>query len=176
MPVSDGPPTLARVGIYDDVFAALHAAGVRYVVVGGVAVALQGHLRATVELDLVVDLSEEQALAAVTALSGLGLQPRLPVAAADFANAEIRERWVQDRNLQVFSLFDPQNPLREVDLFATEPVPLHALLADATVVDVVGVPVAVASRRQLIDMKRRAGRPQDLADVAALEELEASDE
>jgi hypothetical protein len=29
----------------------------------------------------------------------------------------------------------------------------------------------VASRRHLIAMKRQAGRPQDLADIAALEEL-----
>jgi hypothetical protein len=162
------------VGIYDDVFAALHAAGVRYVVVGGVAVALQGHLRSTVDLDLVVDLVREQAAAAVAALTGLGLRPRLPVSAADFADPDVRGRWVAERNLQVFSLYDPDDPLREVDLFATEPVPIATLLADATVMDVGGVPVAVASRRQLIAMKRSAGRPQDLADVAALEALEAS--
>ena len=163
-------------GIYDDVFAALHAAGVRYVVVGGVAVALQGHLRTTVDLDLVVDLAEEQASAAVNALSGLGFQPRLPVPASDFAKAATRERWVQERNLQVFSLHDPANALREVDLFATEPMPIDDLIADANIVNVGGVPVAVASRRQLIAMKRQAGRPQDLADAAALQELEARGE
>jgi hypothetical protein len=162
------------VAIYDDVFAALHAASVRYVVVGGMAVVLQGHPRMTVDLDLVVDLAADQASAAVSALSGLGLQPRLPVPAADFADAEKRRVWIEQRNLEVFSFYDPAQPMREVDVFATEPVPLEELLADATVLTIGGVPVPVASRRHLVAMKRQVGRPQDLADIAALEELEAS--
>lgn len=162
--------------IYDDVFAALNTARVRYVVVGGVAVVLQGHPRMTVDLDLVVDLAADQARAAVAALTGLGLQPRLPVPAADFADPEKRRAWIEQRDLQVFSFFDPTEPMREVDVFATEPLPLDELLADATVVDIGGVPVPVASRAHLVTMKRLAARPQDLADVAALEELEAADD
>jgi hypothetical protein len=162
--------------MYDEVFRALHASGVRYVVVGGVAVVLQGHARMTVDLDLVVDLAPDQATAAIAALSALGLQPRLPVPAADFAVAAKRRIWVEQRNLQVFSLYDPADPMREVDLFATEPVPLDELLTEATVLTIGGVPVPVASRRHLIAMKRDAGRPQDLADIAALEALEADDD
>lgn len=162
--------------LYDDIYAALHAAGVRYVVVGGMAVVLQGHPRMTVDLDLVVDLSADQALAAVTALSELGLKPRLPVPAAHFADADKRREWVEHRNLEVFSFYDPADPTREVDVFATEPVPLVDLLAEATVITIGGLPVAVASRRHLVQMKRRAARPQDLADIAALEALEAEDD
>jgi hypothetical protein len=161
--------------MYDDVFAALHAAGVQYVVVGGVAVVLQGHVRSTVDLDLVVGLAVPNISAAVAALTALGLQPRLPVAATDFADAPTRERWVAERHMQVFSVHDPENPLREIDVFATEPVPVGTLLADASVLDVGGVPVPVASRRHLIAMKRAAGRPQDLADIAALEQLESAE-
>jgi hypothetical protein len=162
--------------LYDDVFAALHAGQVRYVVVGGVAVVLQGHPRMTVDLDLVIDLAADQAAAAVSALTGLGLQPRLPVRAQDFADAATRRSWVEERNLEVFSFYDPSDPVREVDVFANEPLPLDDLLADATLVTIGGVPVSVASRRHLVAMKRRVGRPQDLADIAALEELEAGDD
>ena len=38
--------------IYSDVFAALDAADVRYVVVGGMAVMLHGRVRSTVDLDV----------------------------------------------------------------------------------------------------------------------------
>ena len=162
--------------IYDDVFVALHAASVRYVVVDGMAVVLQGHPRMTVDLDLVIDLAADKAAAAVAALTGLGLQPRLPVPATDFADADKRRTWIEQRNLQVFSFYDPAEPMREVDVFATEPIPLDDLLADATVLTIGGVPVAVASRRHLVAMKREAGRPQDLADIAALEDLEAGDD
>ena len=159
-------------GIYDDVYAALERAGVRYVVVGGTAVVLHGHARLTVDLDLVVDLAVEPATAAVEALTALGLQPRLPVPAAAFADRDTREQWVRERNLQVFSFFDPASPWREVDLFATEPLPLAELLADAVGVRVADTVVPVASRAHLIELKRRAGRPQDLADIAALEQLD----
>jgi hypothetical protein len=138
----------------------MHAAAVRYVVVGGTAVVLQGHPRMTVDLDLVIDLAADQANAAVAALTGLGLQPRLPVAATDFADAATRRTWVEQRDLEVFSFYDPSDPLREVDIFATEPIPLDELLTDATVVTIGGVPVPVASRRHLMILKIRQRRQQ----------------
>jgi hypothetical protein len=45
------------------VFAALERAKVRYLVVGGVAVVLHGHLRVTADLDL--DLEDADALTAI---------------------------------------------------------------------------------------------------------------
>jgi hypothetical protein len=159
------------VGSYDDVFRALHDADVQYVVVGGTAVVLQGHARLTIDLDLVVNLSEKQAVAAIRALTGLGLQSRLPVDPETFAEAATRRTWVEERNLKVFSLFDPQSPRREVDLFAFEPLPFDELHAGATTFVIAGVPVRVASRRHLIEMKRQVGRPRDLDDIAVLEAL-----
>lgn len=158
-------------GLYDDVHQALHAAGVRYVVVGGTAVVLQGHPRMTLDLDLVVDLAEPQARAAMRAITSTGMQPRLPVPADDFADPELRRDWHENRNLLVFSFFDPDSPLRELDVFVTEPVPFDELYDEADVVRLGEVPVRVASVRHLIDMKTQAGRPVDLQDVAVLREI-----
>jgi hypothetical protein len=58
--IQQRPPYRHRVASYDDVFRALHAARVRYVVVGGTAVVLQGHARLTVDPDSFVDLPEVQ--------------------------------------------------------------------------------------------------------------------
>lgn len=156
---------------YDDVFDAFAAANVRYVVVGGVAVVLRGHARMTVDLDLVVDLEGSAALDAVEALLGLGLAPRLPVDPRDFANPVKRRDWVENRHMQVFSFYDPRTALREIDLFADYPLPFDELLGHASVVDVNGRAVPVASVEHLIGMKEKVGRPQDLADVAALTSL-----
>lgn len=156
---------------YREVFAALAAADVSYVVVGGTAVVLQGHARMTVDLDLVVDLAPDSLRRSLTALLALGLRSRLPVDPYDFANPVLREQWRTERNLTVFSLYDPDDPFREVDLFAAEPLPFADLVAAATNVDIAGVPVPVASIEHLIQMKRAVGRPRDLEDVAALERL-----
>ena len=158
-----------------EVLRALNDAAVRYVVVGGVAVVLQGHPRLTADLDLVLDLATENTLLALDVLSRLGLRPRLPVDADDFADATIRQAWVRDRNLTVFSLHDPGDPRREVDLFADPPIALERLMAQASLVQVGGRTVPVASRAHLIEMKQLAGRPQDLADIVALRALERED-
>lgn len=163
------------VGLYDDVFAALDAAAVRYVVVGGVAVVLQGHPRMTVDLDLVVELETQPARKSVQALLTLGFVPRLPVDPLSFADEQTRRGWVEGRNLQVFSFYDPASPLREVDLFADYPLPFEELHRDARTVLLGGVAVPVASVAHLIAMKTVAGRPQDRADIAALTAVDPDD-
>jgi hypothetical protein len=157
--------------LYDDVYAALHAAEVRFVVVGGMAVVLSGHVRATVDLDVVVDLSPEPALRAVTALTELGFHPRVPVRPSDFADPQIRREWIDTKGMQVLSFYDPQHAVREVDVFVTYPVDFEHLLDAAIPTPVGDQTVLVASVDDLLVMKRAAGRPQDLADIAALEAL-----
>lgn len=158
-------------GLYDDVYAALDAADVPYVVVGGMAVVLTGHVRATVDLDIVVDLEPGPALRAVQALQAVGLRPRVPVAAEELADPAVRARWIEDKHMQVLSFFDPQHVAREVDVFVSHPIDFRVLISAAVPTQVGGRTVPVASPHHLIEMKRAAGRPQDLADVAALQRL-----
>ncbi len=150
--------------------AALAGARVRFVVVGGVAVVLHGHPRLTADLDLVIDLEVEPARRAMDVLAGLGLVPRLPVAASAFADPSTRNRWVTERNLMVFTMTEPGGML-EVDLFARSPLPFETLWSQAVTVLVGETEVRIAALDDLIAMKREAGRPQDLADVTALEAL-----
>lgn len=157
--------------LYEPIFQTLNARGVRYLVVGGVAVVLHGYARLTVDLDLVVDLTTEQALKAVMALADLGFRPRLPVEPEAFADPRQRRDWVQSRNLRVFSMFDPADPLREVDVFVEEPMPFEELWARSVEMPLGTTTVRVVSLDDLVEMKRRAGRARDLEDVAALEEI-----
>ena len=161
-------------GLYDDVYAAFAQADVRYVVVGGMAVVLSGHLRATVDLDVVVDLEPAAAIRAVEALQGLGLRPRVPVDPLDFADPEVRAGWIRDKHMQVLSFYDPEHLAREVDVFVAYPLDFERLLAAAVPTRNGNSLIPVAAVEHLIEMKRAAGRPQDLADVAALENLAGS--
>ena len=159
------------VTLFEPVLAALDAASVRFVVVGGVAVVLHGHPRMTADLDLVIDLAADPAIRAISALVGLGLEPRLPVDPRQFADPEVRRAWADERGLTVFTMLDPREPLLEVDLFARPPLPFEELWDQATIVHLGTQPVRIASIDHLIAMKKAVGRPQDLADVAALEAL-----
>jgi len=159
--------------MFERLFAKLNETGERYVVVGGVAAVMHGHVRLTADVDLVVDLAPGSARRIVDALTELGLSPSAPVKAADFADPSIRESWVTEKKMMVFSMVDRTNPMHAVDLFARHPVDFDALWSRADVIDLHGIGVRIASITDLIDMKRNAGRPLDLDDVNHLERIRA---
>jgi hypothetical protein len=158
------------------VFSALERAQVRYLVVGGVAVVLHGHLRVTADLDLVVDLQPSNARAAVLALEELGYRPRAPVPLVQFADASARQSWIDDKGMTVFSLWSPSSPGTEVDLFVEEPFAFEATYARAIKVDLEGTVVSVIGLQDLINLKRAAGRRKDLDDAEALSAILAEDQ
>lgn len=162
------------IGEIETVLELLNQAGVRYLVVGGVAVVLHGHLRTTADLDLIVQLEPENIRRAVDALGRLGYRPRAPVPAASLADAESRLRWVREKNLTVFSMWSPTHPTLEVDLFVEEPFEFGAAYARALRVPLDRIEITLIGLDDLLSLKRKAGRPQDLADVAALESNRAA--
>ncbi len=151
---------------------ALSDARVRYVVVGGVAVVLHGHLRVTADLDLVVALDRPNILAALSALESLGYRPRAPVAAQEFADPDTRAAWIRDKDMKVFSLWSARLPETGVDLFVEEPIPFRDLEGGARAAELHGAKAPIASIEHLIAMKRKAGRPRDAEDIAALRDIE----
>jgi hypothetical protein len=158
--------------LFEPLFTALNEGGVRYVVVGGVATVLHGHARLTADVDLVIDLERDACRRTLEVLAHLGLRPRLPVDAMDFADPATRRRWVEEKGMRVFSLVDPENPLRSVDLFAEPVLDFEELWANAKVIPLRESAVRVASIPHLIELKRLAGRPKDLDDIARLEEIQ----
>ena len=160
-------------GLLGSTFIALNAAGVRYVVVGGVAVVLHGFARVTGDIDLIVDLAPEESRKAIDTLVGIGFRARAPVDATLFADAQVRAAWIRDKHLRVFSLWDPLQPVREVDLFVESPIAFAALWERSVLIDIGETQVRVASIDDLVALKRLAGRPQDHLDIAELEALAA---
>lgn len=158
------------------VLGALERAGVRYLVVGGVAVVLHGYLRATVDLDLVVSLEPANARRAVEALRELGFVPRVPVAIEQFADPAERRRWVEEKNATVFTLWHPTTPGFVIDLFVEEPFDFEARYDRAAKARLGELEVTVLSVEDLIEMKRAAGRARDLEDVEALVALRGREE
>jgi hypothetical protein len=168
-PLSNG--ILQTVNLYPRVFAELNDRGVRYVVVGGLAVVLHGHARLTMDADIVVALDEENARRTVDALLALGFVPRSPISAHSFASELERAKWIEEKNMLVFSMSDPATPFFAIDLFVDPPIPYAELATHAETRELDGVPISVCSRNDLIRMKRISGRPEDLADIEALEAI-----
>jgi len=101
-----------------EIFKALADAEVDYVMVGGLAVIMHGHLRATRDLDLVIGLEPANCAKGMEALANIGLRPRLLVGLADFADPATREDRASNRNMLFFQLWDPANPERSRSAWA----------------------------------------------------------
>lgn len=153
------------------IFDALNRASVRYVVVGGVAVVLHGFARLTGDLDLMIDLAPDAARRALRVMTRLGLRPRVPVKVSDFADADTRRRWRLEKHMQVFTMIDPDDPTRQVDLFVEPPLPFEDVWRRAELVATANTTARIAAIEDLIHLKRLAGRRRDIEDIEALEEI-----
>jgi len=150
---------------------ALNHADVRYLIVGGVAVVAHGFVRFTAGLDLVLDPNASALERAVRALAGLGYRPRAPVPIEQFADAARRAEWVSQEGLTVFSLFSAAHAATELDLFVECPFDFEAAWGRSLRRDSGGVTMTFAGLPDLLALKRAAGRPQDMLDVAELEAI-----
>jgi len=90
---------------------------VKYMVAGGVAVNLYGIERATADLDIVVLLEEAKISKFVSVAKKIGLKPKIPVQLDDFIDSDKRKKWITEKGMKVFSLFDPKNPFFLIDIF-----------------------------------------------------------
>ena len=148
---------------------ALNSANVRYLVVGGLAVVAHGYVRFTADVDLIVDLEPANATRAIAALESLQYRPRSPVPFGEFANPQKRAAWVRDQNLTVFSVYSPQHPLTEVDLFVESPLEFEVAHRRALRKEIApGLIATFVGIEDLRHLKRLAGRPQDLLDLDKL--------
>ncbi|MBI3609193.1 MAG: hypothetical protein HY204_00625 [Nitrospirae bacterium] len=156
---------------YQDVFRAFDERGIRYLVVGALAMNLHGAPRMTADLDVLADLGRDNLSRLLETLSELGYRPRLPVDAKELLSPKVREDWKKTKSLVAFTFTHPKIQYQEVDLLLESPVPFGEADRDKMIVTVEAVRIPVMSVDHLIVMKRAAGRQQDLDDIETLERI-----
>jgi hypothetical protein len=161
---------------YERVFRTLQEQKIRYAVAGGVALVLHGVVRFTAGLDLIVDLEHENLVRFVRAMQDLGYRPRNPVKAEDFLDPQNRASWKRDKGMVVFSFTTPASSMELVDIFIEEIFTFPEIQKELFMVTAKGISIPVLSRNHLKQLKKAANRPQDQADIEALEAMERSDD
>ncbi len=151
----------------DSILRALAKAGVRFVVIGGVAASLRGSPLLTVDLDICPDRSPDNLLRLEAALRGLaarrrdpgtGRTTRFPVEADFLAQNDIWTVRTRSGDLDLCFLPDGTGGFPD-------------LSRDATRVEIRGLRVLAASLADVIRSKEAANRPKDQAVLATLREL-----
>jgi hypothetical protein len=165
-----------RLKSFEAIVEALNVADVRYLVAGGLAVNAHGYLRFTKDVDLVVALEPGNLGRAMHALDSIGYRPALPVSAKDFADPEIRQRWIGEKGLTVFQMWSDAHPETPIDIFADEPFPFDEEYDRAQVKPLYDrFEVRFVSIPTLIRMKESSDRPQDRVDIQYLRMRQVDD-
>jgi hypothetical protein len=147
------------------IFAALDAHKVEYVVIGGIAVQVHGHVRMTNDVDLIPSPTPQNLERLASALQDLETR---------VLNAGSEHLAIDARMLPRATLWQLSTRHGDIDVLHDAPgaAPFPQLRERALLIELGDYPIPIASRDDLIKMKRAAGRPVDLADIAALTEPE----
>jgi hypothetical protein len=155
------------------VVAALNAAEVRYLIVGGLAVNAHGYLRATRDLDLVIQLESANLRRGLECLFEIGYRLAIPVSVEDFADASKREAWRVEKGMIVLKLWSDDHRRTPVDVFVYEPFDFSKEFEKACLSELQpGIFARIVSLEALIEMKLVANRPHDLMDIEELRRVE----
>jgi hypothetical protein len=152
-----------------ELIAVLADHNVDYVVIGGIATQVHGHRRTTMDLDLTPDPDPENLRRLSAALAELDARP------ADGGEGETEISPGDPERLAMAAIVPPLHTRHGQIHILKEPKGARAfdeMRKRALVVDLEGNEVAIVSLDDLIRMKRAAGRPGDLDDIATLTEVE----
>jgi hypothetical protein len=99
---------------YEKLLAKLAQADVKFIIVGGVAVALNGFVRTTEDVDILVEASAENVTRFLNELGNFGQGHARELSPADFSDSEGAIRIIEDLPLDVSTIMRGK---RHADLF-----------------------------------------------------------
>lgn len=135
---------------------------VPYCIVGGLAVALHGYVRVTMDIDIVIQISDKNFELCEKVLKDLGFESKIPVTAKEIS--KFRKEYIEKRNLIAWSFYNKKNPFEVVDILLTH----DQKKLDVEKIEIYGKKISLVSKKDLIKMKQESGRPQDLIDIEEL--------
>src|SRR5437660_664453 len=103
------------------IVSALNNAGVKYLIVGGLAVVAYGYERLTHDVDLVIGLEPDNIIRGLRSLMSIGYQMSIPVTPEDFSDPMQRESWRLEKGMVVLKLWSDLHRRTPIDVFIYEP-------------------------------------------------------
>lgn len=158
---------------YRKVFFELQKSGVTYLVVGGVAVNLYGYSRFTGDIDILLTLDSANLSKMEKVMKRLGYVERLPVRLHELKDKKMVKKWLKEKGMTAYTFISAKKPQLDIDILAGYSLDFKKFYKKRTIMKVWGIRLPVISFNDLIVMKKKAGREQDLLDLKALIELKS---
>lgn len=134
-------------------------------IVGGVAFNLLGGYRTTLDLDILVEMSDKNLFKLVNILKKSGYHVKQPVDPIMIADKETRQDWIKNKHMKAFNFYKGERSYEEVDIIIDSPVDFQGAILDAVSIKVKGLHLKVISPKKFIQMKSASGRGRDLRDI-----------
>jgi len=138
------------------------------VLVGGVAFNLLGGYRNTLDLDILVEMSDNNLFKVVNILKDAGYHVKQPVDPIRIADKLTREDWIKNKHMKAFNFYKGERSYEEVDIVIDSSVGFDEAIKDALEIKVGTLSLKVISPRKFIKMKKASGRGKDLEDIKAI--------
>ena len=156
---------------FEEIFRHLHENKIRYLLIGGVAVNLHGFSRTTDDLDLWIDLEQKNINKFSKVVKSIGWKPKIPESVESLGNAKKRKSWIKEKDMKVFSIYNPLNLIEQADIMVREYIDFKSaykrreeLIADTIKISLMSIP-------DLIRLKKIAARERDVLDIRALNRI-----
>ncbi|MDD5195302.1 MAG: hypothetical protein PHQ96_06505 [Candidatus Omnitrophica bacterium] len=155
--------------LYEEVFRQFQKKEVKYLLVGGMAFNLLGGNRNTLDMDILVEMSDGNLRKIVAILKKLGYHVKQPVNPMDVAVRKIREDWIRNKNMKAFNFYNDDSSYQEVDIIIDSPIQFNKAIKKALQFKIRDVNITVISPADFIKMKKCAGRDKDVQDIQDLQ-------
>lgn len=146
----------------EKLLANLARARVNFIVVGGVAVALNGFVRTTDAVDILIERSAENVACLLEALKSFGAGQARELSFADFDEAAGAIRVVEDFPLDIFTVMRCHRYAELIDSVRRT--------------EIGGAPINFLNAEGLIRLKQDSLREKDQIDIAALRRKKMNDD
>jgi len=159
--------------VFQTIFETFNGAKLKYLVVGGVAVNLHGYPRFTGDLDILVLLDDKNIKKLDSVMKKMKYSERLPVSVTILKDNEKVKQLLKKKGMKAYTFNPPRESLLQVDVIIDESLKFEEMAARKIVKKFYGISIPVVSIEDLIKMKKKANRNQDIVDVSALSKLKS---
>lgn len=129
---------------------------------------LLGGYRNTLDMDILVEMTDDNLRKIVTILKKCRYRVHQPVDPLLIADKKTRESWIEDKHMKAFNFYKSQKSFEEVDIIIDSPVSFKEAAKDALKVKAGDLTIPVISVKDFIKMKKKSGRDKDVLDIKEL--------
>lgn len=158
---------------YEKIFQQFKKNGIKYVIIGGVAVNLYGYSRFTGDIDIILALDKNNLKKLDKLMHKLGYIERQPISIKELGDKKKLKGFINKKGMKAFTFISNSKPQLDIDIIVEESMEFEKYYRRKNIIKVWNIGLPVCHIDDLIKMKKAVGRDKDLLDLEALLKLKS---